>query len=79
MIRKALGDTSNEGPMTAPRKLLDHTFFFTETLIYCHPGENQHGKRKARFPLCVMFNALQASKTAAHPGAAGSANRSALP
>jgi hypothetical protein len=44
-----------------------------ETLIYCHPGKNQHEKRKARFPLSFIFSALQAPKMAARPCAAGNA------
>ena len=50
-----------------------------ETLIYCHPGKNQHGKRKARFPLSFISNVLQTSKMATHPCVAGNANKSAFP
>ena len=42
-------------------------WIFKETLIYCHPGKNQHGKRKARFPLSFISNVLQTSKMATPP------------
>jgi hypothetical protein len=50
-----------------------------ETLIYCRPGKNQHGKRKARFPLSFIFNALQALKMAGLPTPREALNQSAPP
>jgi len=45
-----------------------------ETLIIGHPGQNQHGIRKLRFPDAFIFSRLQRPKMAAHPCAAGNAN-----
>jgi hypothetical protein len=41
--------------------------------------QKQHGKRKARFPLSFIFNALQALKMAGLPARREALNKSALP
>jgi hypothetical protein len=62
--------------MFSPPKLLTEKWSVTrrvspfrprETPIYCHPGKNQHGKRKARLLLSFIFDALQALKMAGLP------------
>jgi hypothetical protein len=50
-----------------------------KTLIDCHPGKDQYGKRKVRFPLTFIFNALQAFKMAGLPAPREALNESALP
>jgi hypothetical protein len=50
-----------------------------ETLSFCHPGEKQHGHRKARFTLSIILNALPALKVAGPPTPREALNESALP
>jgi hypothetical protein len=46
---------------------------------YCHPGNNQHGKRKARFPLSFIFNHLSGRKWRCLLAPRETMNRSAFP